>query len=159
MSDAEKTREQLLQEVENLRRRLMRYERMRLELWLRGDSSQEIEKLYASLADQADDAVYLMSDGNIEYVNPRFEEIFGISRRELMDPDFDFMSLVAPESRHVIEERLEKSLRGEPLDSTYEFTALTRDGRRIEIEASHSYILYKGKNATQGTFRNVTDRK
>jgi len=159
MSDAEKTREQLLQEVEELRRRLMRYERMRLELWLRGDSSQEIEKLYASLADQSDGAVYLLAEGNIEYVNRKFDEIFGISRRELMDPDFDFMSLVAPESRHVIEERLEKSLRGDPLSPTYEFTALTRDGRRIEIEASHSYIPYKGKNATQGTFRDITERK
>ncbi|MFB3926847.1 MAG: PAS domain S-box protein [Syntrophales bacterium] len=158
MKDEQKTKEQLIQELVELRRRLSKFERSELELLFRGDPPHESERLYASLAEQSNDAVCLVCRGKFEYINSKFTDLFGITRDQFFEPDFDFMSLFAPESRPLLEERLQKSMKGEPLDPRFTFTALTTDGRRIDIEASFSYVPYKGAIATQGTLRNVTGR-
>jgi two-component system, cell cycle sensor histidine kinase and response regulator CckA len=159
MTNTEMTKEQLLQEITELRRQILNLEKLRTNLWLRGDILHESEQLFSALVDQSSLAVYLFCEGQLEYVNAAFLELFGLSREQVKLPDFDFISLVAPESRPLIEERLQKTLRGEKLPPRYQFTALRGNGVRIEIEASHDYIPYKGKIATQGIFRPVSKKK
>ena len=159
MTDAEMTKEQLLQEIEELRRQILNLERLQARLWLRGDTLHESEQLFSVLADQSSLAVYLFCEGQLQYINTAFLELFELRREHVNLPDFDFMSLIAPESKPLIGERLLQSLRGEKLPPRYRFTALTGKGLRIEIEASHDYIPYKGKIATLGIFRSVPKKK
>ncbi len=117
------------------------------------------EAKYRSLIEQSEDAIYLLYEGKFEVINPKFEELFGLTPEEAQAPGFDFRRLVAPQSRPVIEERSRKLATGEELSSRYEFTALDKKGDEIEVEVSVSYVPYKDGTATQGILRDVTERK
>ena len=115
--------------------------------------------LYASLIEQTHDAIYLLYEGRFEYINKKFSELFRITPEEAKSPEFHFFNLVAPESRKLIQERIERFFRGESINSTYEFTAIRKDGQKIEVEASVSHVPYKKGMAAQGILRDITERK
>ncbi|HXG38469.1 MAG TPA: PAS domain S-box protein [Bacteroidota bacterium] len=119
----------------------------------------ESEQKYRSLIEQSNDAIYLLFDGKFDVVNKKFCELLGVTQEEVRSPKFNFMELVAPESVPIIEERQRKVARGEEPPHRYEFTARARDGRLIPLEASVSYISYKGGTAVQGILRDITERK
>jgi PAS domain S-box-containing protein len=118
----------------------------------------ESEEKYRSLIEQSNDAIYLLVNDRFEMINARFSEMLGIKPKEAAAPDFDLLDLVAPESRPLIDERGRKTAAGEPLSNRYEFVALTRDGRRLHLEASVSYPEYRGQKAVQGILRDITER-
>ncbi len=127
--------------------------------WRASQALQESEARYRSLVEQSNDAIYLLVGRQFRFVNRRFQELLGVTAEEVAAPDFDFMELVAPQSRPLIEERERRIRSGEPVPLRYEFTARRRDGQEIELEASVSYIPFEGRLATQGVLRDITQRK
>ncbi len=119
----------------------------------------ESEAKYRSLIEKSNDAIYLMYDRKFEIVNSTFEQMFGYSLNEVNKEGFDFIRLVAPESRPLIENRLEKIARGDAEDGLYEFTAIDRSGAKKEVETSVAYIDYKQGKAVQGIIRDISERK
>ncbi len=120
---------------------------------------RESEEKYRSLIEQSNDAIYLLYQDRFEVVNPRFTELLGVTPEEARAPDFSLMSLVAPRSRPLIEERRRKVLQGQEPAPRYEFTAQDKDGNEIEVEVSVSHVPYRDGKATQGILRDVTGRK
>jgi PAS domain S-box-containing protein len=120
---------------------------------------RESEEKYRSLVEQSGDPIYLLHDDRFEIINPKFEDLFGTTPEEASAPDFDFMTLVAPKSRPLIKERSKKLADGQELSPRYEFTALDKDGNEIDVDASVSYVPYRGGTATQGILRDITARK
>jgi PAS domain S-box-containing protein len=129
------------------------------ETWQTRKFLRESEARYRTLVEQSNDAIYFLFDRKFEYINQRFKEIFGVTQEEVTSLDFDFLNLVAPQSRSLVIERSQKVAQGEQVPSHYEFTALTTDGREIEVEASVSYVPYRDGIATQGILRDITERK
>lgn len=129
-------------------------ERKRIEQELR-----QSEEKYRQLIQASNDGIYLLFNRKFEIVNTRFMEMLAVTTEILEHPEFDILDLVAPVSRPMIEERYRKIESGEPVDSKYEFTALSRDGRTLEVETSVTFIPYKGGIATQGIVRDITRRK
>ena len=119
----------------------------------------ESEKKYRHLIKNSNDAIYLLYNRKFEIINDKFQEMFGVTLEDVNDPNFDFIQLVAPESRELVEQRRILSTRGEKLTPKYEFTALSKDGKKIIVETSVSYIKYKDGIAVQGIIRDITDRK
>jgi PAS domain S-box-containing protein len=120
---------------------------------------KENEEKYRSLIENSNDAIYLLHNRKFEIINNRFEQMFGYSLKEVNAHGFDFTRLVAPESRQLIEERQQKAAKGKKLDPKYEFTAITKDGEKLEIETSVTYIQFKDGLATQGIIRDISERK
>jgi PAS domain S-box-containing protein len=129
-------------------------ERTRIEAELR----QNLEK-YQKLIDNSNDAIYLVYNRKFEFINKKFQEMFKVTKEEVNQPGFDFMELVAPRSKALIEERNRMLVQGEETEPKYEFAALSRDGREIEVEASVSRISYKEGMAVLGVIRDITHRK
>ena len=120
---------------------------------------QENEARYRSLIENSNDAIYLLYNRRFEIINNKHIKMFGYTLEEVNKPDFDFLQLVAPKSRQFVEDRQKRMARGEKLKSKYEFTALTKNGKELEVEASVSFIDYKKGKATQGIIRDITERK
>jgi PAS domain S-box-containing protein len=117
------------------------------------------ETEYRQLVHAANDGIYLLYNRKFEIINKKFAEMFGVTLEYVNHPDFDFIELVAPKSRPLIEERQRKIEGGEKVDSKYEFTALSRDGRELEVEVSVSSVKYKDGMAVQGVVRDISERK
>jgi len=120
---------------------------------------RESEEKYRTLIEQSNDAIYLMVNDRLEYVNQRFIDMFGYSEEEPLSPEFPIMNLVAPSNREFIESRERRIEAGEDLPTHYEFTAIDKNGKEIEVEVSVSYVTYKGRKATQGIIHDSTERK
>jgi PAS domain S-box-containing protein len=117
------------------------------------------ESMFLSIVEQSQDAIYILFKNKFEYFNRKFSEIFQLTLEEANKPDFNVFNLIAPEDRHFIEERIKKIAQGEPIEPQYEFTALTKDGRRVMVEVSVSYVPYQGGTASYGILRDITTRK
>ena len=123
------------------------------------EALRESEKKYRSLIEQSNDAIYWLYENRFEIINPKFTELFGVTLEEIDTPDFDFMHLVAPQSRPLIAERISDLAQGRKPDPHYAFTAQDKEGREIEVEVSVAYIPYRDGTAIQGILRDVTARK
>jgi len=122
---------------------------------------RESECQYRTLVEQSCDPIYVMRLKPLQLllVNPAWESLLGYSSAEATSPRFDYMSIVAPESQPLILERVARRLKRLPLNPIYEFRALTRDGRVLELEASVTEIMWQGEPALQGMYRDITTSK
>ena len=140
--------------MEAIAKNQSRLEKEKIEIQL-----YESEQMYRSLIENSSDAIYLLFNRRFEIINNKFAQMFGYNFEEVNQPGFDFIQIVAPESRYFIEERTVKINKGEKVSNYYEFTALTKNGERKEVETSVSYIESKGGVATQGIIRDISERK
>ena len=123
------------------------------------EALRQSEAQYRSLIEQSNDAIYLIYEDKFVLINKKFTETLGVTPEEARAPGFNFMELVAPQSRPLVEERSRMVERGEQPPKRYEFVALTKDGKEIEVEASVTNVSYRGETAVQGILRDVSERK
>ena len=123
------------------------------------DTLEESEEKYRSLIEKSNDAFFLIYQGQFEIINEKFKELYAITLDELNHPDFDLLTLFAPESRPIFKKRFESLMSGKVPGPRFEFTAMSKQGQKIEIEASIGYIKYKQGIAVQGFLRDISERK
>jgi PAS domain S-box-containing protein len=128
-------------------------ERKKAEVALR-----ESEEKFRSLAEQSPNMIYIHSKGKVVYANKKCEEIMGCKREEFYSNDFDFLTLIAPESTDLIKKNLNKHLEGEEIQP-YEYTLISKAGERIEAINASKLIQYEGQKAILGVVTDITERK
>jgi PAS domain-containing protein len=102
------------------------------------------------------EAVFVLFDRRLEFVNDQFAELFGVMPEEASGPDFDPAILIAPESRRLIGKIYHQGCRGAFATKHLHFTGLAKDGRKIACETFLLFIPYKWGLAVQGTMRSVS---
>jgi PAS domain S-box-containing protein len=118
------------------------------------------EELYKTLIEHANDAIYLLNDNWFEYINPKFEDLFGYSKEEVCKKDFNFMNLVAPESQPIIKQRSEARKRGETIPPKYEFKVVTKNRGFKDVEVNTVPIKTKSNEVkVLGIIRDITEKK
>jgi PAS domain S-box-containing protein len=117
------------------------------------------ERQYRDLLESSNDAIYILVGTRFSYVNGRFSELFGFSIEDLIDSEFDYTNLIAPESRPLVAERARRMRENQPLPSRYEFEAVRRDGSHFDVEVSVAYITFDGAPAVLGILNDITARK
>jgi len=85
--------------------------------------------------------------------------MFGYDSSEILNPDFDFMTLVSPISHDLIRGREKIYDYGDTPSTQYEFVARNKDGQDFEVEASISVIAHEEDIIIQGTIRDISERK
>ncbi len=117
----------------------------------------ESEFKYRMLIDKLNEAVYLLVGHKFEIVNSKFLELLEITEEEVNSPTFDMLNFIAEESKPMIINREERKAKGEKVPHKYEMILLTKSGIEKEVEVSVSYLDFKGKTATQGVVRDLTE--
>jgi PAS domain S-box-containing protein len=156
MKSADKTKEELINELVALRERVSELERHeRNSRLILGKFVDRTDQFFPQMA-HTHEAIFVIFDRKLEFVNDRFAELFGVSPEEACSFNFDPMTLVAPESRRVIEEQYRKGCNGAFTSKQFNYTGLSKDGLRIECETFILFIPYKWGVAVQGTLRNIS---
>jgi PAS domain S-box-containing protein len=114
-----------------------------------------IREQYEVLIEKSNDGIYILYENSIVFANKTFQDMLGYTQEELTKKNF--LELVAPESRHVIEDRGERLSRGAKVESRYGFLALSKDGRRVPVEVSVSHVPFEGKVRTIGIVRDLSE--
>lgn len=121
------------------------------------NSLRESEDRYRMLAEQSLVGVFLIQDEKVQYVNPRFAEIFGYpSHIETFD---DLLKYISEEDKQNFLNRYNTVLERSLDYIIDEFRAKKSNGEDIYIEISMVGIMYKSKPAVLGTILDITYRK
>ena len=67
------------------------------------------------------EAIFVLFDRKLEFVNDRFAELFGVSPEEACSSNFDPMTLIAPESRRFIQGTIPERVLRRLYDEAVEF--------------------------------------
>jgi PAS domain S-box-containing protein len=122
------------------------------------DALRESEDRYRTVIEGAHDMIQSVAlDGSINFVNQAWLDALGYTKADL--PKLNLVKVIHPASLPHCREMFERVIKGEPANNV-QATFLTRDGREILVEgnAAPRYIGDKVV-ATQGIFRDITERK
>ncbi len=118
----------------------------------------ESEAGFKALAEESPNMIFINRGGRIVYANKKCEEQMGYTREEYYAEDFDFMTLIAPESKDLVKENFRKHQQGEEVPP-YEYNILTKDGRELSTIHATKLIDFQGDTATLGIVTDITAHK
>jgi PAS domain S-box-containing protein len=146
--DEEKTRDQLLDEVVDLRRRMKE---------LRHTKMDEVfqERLYKILEGGMKAGFYVVQNGKFVFVNDHAAHYWGYRKDELLG--MNSMNLVYPEDREWVRENAIKMLKGER-SSSYDFRTTNKDGAPRWMTETIAPIEYMGERAVLGISLDITEQ-
>ena len=150
MGHADKTKDQLLEELAELHQRIDQLE-------MAEDALREAEEQYRTLVERANDAIIIIQDEKTVYRNPTYENLLGYKVNETTEQSF--LDFVVPEDRETVRRHYYKRLQGEQVPDEYEVRLVTRSGEPVTMEVKPCVIEYKGASATMVVMRNVTERR
>ncbi|MCH8929245.1 MAG: PAS domain S-box protein [Candidatus Marinimicrobia bacterium] len=119
---------------------------------------EKSEKKYRDLVENSNVGIYILQDNKFMFANETFEKILGHKFEEVSLDSFNFMDLVAPESKEFILQRSNSREKGENSDDNYFFKAITKTGKIVDLEANTFTIEFGGKPAIQGIIKDVTEQ-
>ncbi len=119
---------------------------------------RESEERYRNLFESTHDMIQSVApDGRFVFVNQAWLETMGYTEAEL--PDLNLFQIVHPESLPHCQEMYSKITAGEQINDI-QATFVAKDGRSVMVEGNATGRYVSGKLvATQGIFRDITERK
>lgn len=120
---------------------------------------KQSEARFRQIIEKSNDAMYVLMGKNFVLVNPKMTELFGYSKEELTNPDFDPTALIEKEFRQTVVEHQRSFTNGKQILSQFKFKGRNRLDRRIELEANLSEINWDGKPAVLGILRDITRQR
>ena len=160
MKDKEKTKEQLINELGEMRQRISELEESGVERKRIVEELRRTKDFLENLVETAVDGI-MVNDliGNITNVNSALEKMTGLKKEELIGEHSSILIKEDEEIRKIFREKAAELF--EKGYISYETSLKRKDGRYIEVEFSSTLI--KGENgefiAGISIFRDVTERK
>ena len=117
---------------------------------------KESEEKFRTLTEELPNMVYILKKEKIIYSNEKCEEMIGYLRSEMSNPNFDVLSIVAPECRDVFVQKNKQLMNGENVEP-YECTFLSKGDDRIHCFQMSKVIHYEGEPAILGLVTDLTE--
>jgi PAS domain S-box-containing protein len=119
---------------------------------------QESEEKFRILVEESLVGVYIIQGNRFLHVNPKFAEIMGYSREEIVT-GLTLDDLTAPESRSFVASSIQRRLEGDTTSLHYAFVGKKKDGTFIDLEVAGTRAVLQGLPIIIGTIIDITDRK
>ncbi|MFC1888603.1 nitrogen regulation protein NR(II) [Thermodesulfobacteriota bacterium] len=157
--DSEKTREQILNELEKLQRRTAELEDIASEYKRSQEALRESEERFKELAELLPQTVFEFDMvGNFIYVNRHGMESTGYTRADL-ERGVNALELIAPEDREKTAGNLKRLFRGEVIGGN-EYTMVRKDGSTFPVIIYSSLIRRNDEPVgMRGVVVDITSRK
>ncbi len=122
------------------------------------EALKESEEKFRNLADQSPNIIFINQKGKVVYANTEAEEVTGYTKDEFYSPKFNYMDLIAPESKELVKSLFIKHVKGEGV-RPYEFKLISKKGQIIDVINSTKVIDYNGEPAILGIETDITESK
>ena len=148
MKDEQKTKQQLMDELAELRQRVS-------ELGASANQQrQQREEIVDILRNSTPIGLFMVQDGKFQFVNENFRAVTAGSPDELLGTDP--MELVLPEDREMVRENAIAMLKGERT-TPYKYRIMTRDGDIRWMLEGVASVQYQGRRASVGHSTDITE--
>jgi PAS domain S-box-containing protein len=121
-------------------------------------SLHESEEKFRTLAEKSPNMIFINNQGKVVFANEKCEELMGYSKEEFYSPEFDFISLIAPEDKELIMDSFKRHMKGEEVEP-YEYSLIARNGKRIDALQTSKLIEYGAGTALLGIITDISERK
>ena len=118
----------------------------------------ESEEKFRNVAEQSLNMIFINQKGKVVYANRMCVEVMGYSLEEFYSPDFDFLSLIAPDSLDMVKANFQKQMSGQDLPP-YDYGLVTKEGKLLNAIVAPKLIKYGDENAILGTVTDITEHK
>jgi len=149
MTDENKTREQLIKEVSNLRQRVA-------ELEVSKNQFREDEETLKIFRTNMPIGLFIIQDGRFKFVNDNLRALLADVSDEIIESYS--MKLVYPDDRERVRESAIKILRGES-STPYKYRIIDKQGQVRWLLESVASIQYQGRRAILGHAMDITERE
>jgi len=122
-----------------------------------GKALKEIEKKYRLLLEKANEAIFILQEGRVEFANRTAGELGRFLGVDLKKKPF--AEYIHPLDRERVIERHRRRLKGDKLPDTYSFRLIGKENRERWVELGAALITWEGKPATLNFMRDVTEQK
>ena len=157
MNQGNKTKEELIHEVLELKQRIADMESSETRRKRVEEALRESEKKYSTIIEKSNDGIVILQDGVFKYINPKMVEMAHFPAKDLLGKSF--IDFVAPNFKNLVIQRYQRRISGENVPDRYEIEIITREGTTIPVEINPSLIEYEGKPADMAIIRDITERK
>jgi len=96
--------------------------------------------------------------GHILFANNTCQRMLGYRREDLYKPDFNYLTVIAPEYRAAARKNFLQFLKGRPVPYQ-ETCALTQDGMMVHMAVTVQPVVFRGQPALMGVMSDITERK
>ena len=118
---------------------------------------RQSEEKYRLLIENALESIIVVQDGKLKFCNPMSTVLSGYTPDELTS--VGFIEFVHPDDREVIVSRHLRRLKGELLETSYQFRIVRKDLHMRWVEMSSLLIEWEGQAATLNFLTDITPRK
>ena len=115
------------------------------------------EEEYRNLFENANEAIFVVQDGKLVFLNPMTAMMTGYSREELMTRPF--IEFIHPDDRDMVFDRHVTRMKGKELPHVYSFRIIHKEANIIWGELNAVLINWNGKPATLNFLSDITERK
>ncbi|MFX0123252.1 MAG: PAS domain S-box protein [Candidatus Hodarchaeota archaeon] len=119
---------------------------------------KESEGKFRTLAEKSPNMIFINKKGSVVYTNKKSEESLGYTRDEFYSPDFDFLTLIAPEHKEKILVNFRRHMKGEEV-APVEYDLITKYGERISGILTTKIIDFEGEKAILGITTDITTQR
>ena len=148
--DSSTSSENIIQQVESLRNELEDC-RKTLEI------SKYNELNYRNLVENTDEAILVAQNGIFQYANPKAEDLFGYSRKELTSKPL--AAFIHKKDREMVMQPHERRLKNENVPEIHPFRIVNRDGATIWVELKVKLFSWHNQPASLCLLTDITERK
>jgi two-component system cell cycle sensor histidine kinase/response regulator CckA len=157
LKDEDKTKEQLIEELAEMRQRLVDLEASEAQRKRAEEALRESEEKYRLLVENATVTIIVAQDVMLEFFNPKAMEITGYSREELASRPFT--ELIHPADLEVTVRYYLRFLQGEETPPIHAFRIIDKEGSIKWLESNAVLITWEGRPATLNFISDITERK
>ena len=118
---------------------------------------RESEEKYRRLVANAGEAIVVVQDGRLKFLNRMTGDLTGYSAQELASRLF--LEFIHPDDRGLVAERHLRQLESDVSLPRYEFRLITRDGSIRWVAIGAVLIDWEGRPATLDFISDITERK
>lgn len=119
----------------------------------------EAEEKYRTLIEQSPNSILVYKKGKIIFTNSAFSTLFGYSKEEILQGDFDYSSLTTKEDLERLSKGVSELVRREGIISRIPITGITKQKEELELDLIVGRITLQNEPAYNVILRDVTEEK
>jgi len=159
MAKANKTKEQLITELVQMRQRIAELEVLQTERKQVEEALLESERNFRNSLDNSPLGIRIVNaEGELLYANQVILDIYGYGSVEELRA-VPAIRRHTPESYAEHQKRVKRRKQGQPVPSNYEMSIVRKDGEIRQVLVSRKEVIWDGKTQFQVIYQDITERK